>query len=262
MSGYLQRLAERAVGQSRPLRALAPQRLPGAEVSAQRDELPTPLSSLATQPQAMTHATAAPLPSKVPRQQVAARLDGDTDPAAQAAPRRTVAASTRQPGAQPYAAPFQAHHTAVRADGSGDSATSSRLPPEPLPLMAMQPLHRTMLTLAQPRPTAQNEGERLSGVDETQQDMPAVRTPTPLLPQAERHAPVPSPHLALRTGQEQAAARQPAGAAEEATEVHVTIGRIEVTAVHETPSQKPAARRRPAPLTLDEYIARRQEGRA
>jgi hypothetical protein len=43
--------------------------------------------------------------------------------------------------------------------------------------------------------------------------------------------------------------------------VHVTIGRIEVTAVQEAGGQKPAARRRPAPMSLDEYIARRQDGR-
>lgn len=48
--------------------------------------------------------------------------------------------------------------------------------------------------------------------------------------------------------------------AEETTEVHVTIGRIEVTAVHEPaqPSRPPPSK--PAPMTLDEYLARRQGG--
>lgn len=92
--------------------------------------------------------------------------------------------------------------------------------------------------------------------------MPAVRTPAPLLPRAERHADGPAPHLTLWPRQEQAAARQPAKAPEETTEVHVTIGRIEVTAVQEAEAQKPAPRRRPAPMSLDEYIARRQGGRA
>ena len=46
--------------------------------------------------------------------------------------------------------------------------------------------------------------------------------------------------------------------ASEATEVQVHIGRIEVTAVHETPPRKerPDARRKP--MTLDEYLARRE----
>jgi hypothetical protein len=54
--------------------------------------------------------------------------------------------------------------------------------------------------------------------------------------------------------------RGPASAsgAGEATEVHVTIGRIEVTAVHEAP---PSKRRTPPsakPMTLEEYLARRR----
>ncbi len=49
-----------------------------------------------------------------------------------------------------------------------------------------------------------------------------------------------------------------AGAIEETTEVHVSIGRIEVTAVHEPPAQKRPAPRRPAPMSLDEYVATRQ----
>jgi hypothetical protein len=50
------------------------------------------------------------------------------------------------------------------------------------------------------------------------------------------------------------------GAVEESTEVHVSIGRIEVTAVHEALPPKRAAQRRPAAMSLDEYLAKR-EGR-
>jgi hypothetical protein len=49
-----------------------------------------------------------------------------------------------------------------------------------------------------------------------------------------------------------------ASRAGESTEVHVTIGRIEVTAVHEAP---PSKRRTPPsakPMTLEEYLARRR----
>ena len=53
------------------------------------------------------------------------------------------------------------------------------------------------------------------------------------------------------------------GPADTTTEVHVSIGRIEVTAIHEpaAPAQRPAARRK-APVSLDEYLARRQGGRS
>jgi len=47
---------------------------------------------------------------------------------------------------------------------------------------------------------------------------------------------------------------------EETTEVHVSIGRIEVTAVHEAP---PAPQRQPPrtkPMSLEQYLARRRGG--
>jgi hypothetical protein len=56
--------------------------------------------------------------------------------------------------------------------------------------------------------------------------------------------------------------RGDAGMVEETTEVHVSIGRIEVTAIHEPPPPKPAAPRRNAPMSLDDYLARRQGGRS
>lgn len=45
---------------------------------------------------------------------------------------------------------------------------------------------------------------------------------------------------------------------EETTEVHVSIGRIEVTAVHEAPPSKRQAPATPKTMTLDEYLARRR----
>ncbi len=53
-----------------------------------------------------------------------------------------------------------------------------------------------------------------------------------------------------------------AGLVEETTEVHVSIGRIEVTAVHEPAPAKPAASRRNAPMSLDDYLAKRHGGRS
>lgn len=45
----------------------------------------------------------------------------------------------------------------------------------------------------------------------------------------------------------------------ENTEVHVHIGRIEVTAVHEAPREKPKRPPVRGPMTLDEYLTRRKE---
>lgn len=47
---------------------------------------------------------------------------------------------------------------------------------------------------------------------------------------------------------------------EDVTEVHVSIGRIEVTAVHESQPQKRQAPTQAKPLSLDEYLARRGRG--
>ena len=49
---------------------------------------------------------------------------------------------------------------------------------------------------------------------------------------------------------------------EETTEVHVSIGRIEVTAVHEAPQPKRAPARSQRALSLEEYLARRKAGRS
>lgn len=48
------------------------------------------------------------------------------------------------------------------------------------------------------------------------------------------------------------------GQVEETIEVHVSIGRIEVTAVHEAPPLKRQAPTTARPMSLDEYLARRQ----
>jgi len=46
----------------------------------------------------------------------------------------------------------------------------------------------------------------------------------------------------------------------ESTEVHVHIGRIEVTAVPESSPTRPARRPRREPMSLDDYLAQRQRG--
>lgn len=82
-------------------------------------------------------------------------------------------------------------------------------------------------------------------------------TPPSLLPlQNTTHPSALNSGAFARRGDPRGAARQ--SQVEETTEVHVSIGRIEVTAVHETPPPKRQAPVTAKPMTLDEYLARRQ----
>jgi hypothetical protein len=65
----------------------------------------------------------------------------------------------------------------------------------------------------------------------------------------------PDPPLAPEAGRHRAGA---SALVEETTEVHVSIGRIEVTALQEAPAPRKPARNNRAPLSLDDYLARRQ----
>ncbi|RFC36142.1 MAG: hypothetical protein DID92_2727743702 [Candidatus Nitrotoga sp. SPKER] len=83
--------------------------------------------------------------------------------------------------------------------------------------------------------------------------------PSPLLPL--KQAPRPSTlntNVAAQRGEHSGADRQ--SQVDEITEVHVSIGRIEVTAVHESPPPKRQAPAAAKPLSLDEYLARRGRG--
>jgi len=83
--------------------------------------------------------------------------------------------------------------------------------------------------------------------------------PLPLLPL--KNAARPSAlneSVAAQRGEHSGAGRQ--SQVDEITEVHVSIGRIEVTAVHESPPPKRQAPATAKPLSLDEYLARRGRG--
>ena len=110
-------------------------------------------------------------------------------------------------------------------------------------------------------PTANNEidARPLAPID--RRPRPAAgETPPPLLP-PQPGTPVLAVHpiaASLPTAPTVASR----AAREEATEVHVTIGRIEVTAVHEAPQQQRGPARRGKPKSLDEYLAGRHGRRA
>jgi hypothetical protein len=259
MSGYLQRLAERALGQSRPLRTLAPQRGSGEEAPVQVDEPSAPLPHSVARTQAMPAFVHVPHSNEEARQQPGLLQDSNTAPGEPPAVRRTATAD-KAPNVQSQTPSVSTEGIAIRADADG--TPSAPWPQEPLPLLALKPLHGTSQALAQLGPMAQQADATHAGVDTAPPDGPAVRMPSPQLPRTEHHTQVPSPNRALHPHPVQSSARRPTKASEETTEVHVTIGRIEVTAVQEAPMQKPSSRRRPAPMSLDEYIARRQGGRA
>jgi hypothetical protein len=88
---------------------------------------------------------------------------------------------------------------------------------------------------------------------------PLLETTAPATPGASTAAPVPTVtgHPLAGPGREEAGPVARGSTAAAPDEVHVHIGRIEVTAVREAP---PMTRRRPrgkAPMTLDEYLAKR-----
>lgn len=89
-------------------------------------------------------------------------------------------------------------------------------------------------------------------------DSAAEGLPAPLLPRQ---------RTAKATGTAPNASPEPRGSAgaarEESTEpneVHVHIGRIEVTAIQESPQPKSRRKHGQAPMTLDDYLAKRQRG--
>ena len=83
-------------------------------------------------------------------------------------------------------------------------------------------------------------------------------TPQPLLPlQNTAHPSALNSGAIAQRGKPRGSAWQ--SQVEETTEVHVSIGRIEVTAVHEAPPPKRQAPATAKPMTLDEYLARRQK---
>ncbi|MEQ1741300.1 MAG: hypothetical protein ABL869_02200 [Candidatus Nitrotoga sp.] len=88
---------------------------------------------------------------------------------------------------------------------------------------------------------------------------PDSNYPSPLLPlkNAARPAAL-NASAAAQRGELGGFSRQ--GHVDEITEVHVSIGRIEVTAVHESPPPKRQAPTPSKPLSLDEYLARRGRG--
>jgi hypothetical protein len=235
MSGLLHRLAARALGIASTVRPVA-----GAPTFPAQAEAPAP------------------------------RVAGDLD---QAEPRAAVeqpvlASRPASPAFAPDAVAEHAAPTVERLPPASDTATApparraelhgQHRPvgevPEVSSLGPAPPIERASEPDPLLAPRAVRRDTRRTGLPDP---APTPDAP-PLLPlqsRSEALQVVPLPGAPSRS-----AARAPLG--DETTEVHVSIGRIEVTAVHEAPQPKRAPARPRKPRSLDEYLAGRQERRS
>jgi hypothetical protein len=106
-----------------------------------------------------------------------------------------------------------------------------------------------------PLPRHQEDQTFRQGLENRELVPPLVVSPRTHAQASRRHVPV--------SGMENRARRKETTQRpnEEPTEVHVTIGRIEVTAVHAPPAPKREPEPKKKLMSLDEYLASRQKGR-
>jgi hypothetical protein len=258
MSGYLQRLAARALGVAKPVRTSAAMPFSGG----------VPLVDAAV----VVEAPAAEPADGVPRTADAPTIDA---PVATATPsgRRTASAqrtdeTDRQPtlaGREPPTPnrrqTMMARHGASSVDdgettAEAETAWCHDAPPRLMPAIAAEA--NAMAAVA----------DRLRSIPDTVDDqsrgteVPARIEPPRLMP---RQRPRPSqwvPPGSPRQAGIDIGVNKPAAMSEETVEVHVNIGRIEITAVPEAPAPKPAPRHRQQPMSLDEYVSRRRGSRS
>lgn len=253
MTGFLHRLAERAAGVAHPLRKAAPglyspPRLDEAQpmemaIDAVVDARPTrpPNGRAPTSQPGQTGAPAVSMTSAGRNQTLGQHVEDAVDHAVAARPPAGVVPAETSPRAQrpqtrmtDSPRPGQLH-----AAGKEDTASDARSRPD----------FRFESTADMPAELP--ESLLLASV--------AAARIEPLLPPVSPERGHPLPHTGANFASQMCAA---AGVVEETTEVHVSIGRIEVTAVHEPAPAKPAAPRRNAPMSLDDYLAKRHGGRS
>lgn len=246
MRGFLQRLAERATGVLHPVRAVSAAPFAPALFLADESQ------------QTSDHAVASD-----------AALEAHVYPAVAATPAAHQRDQTATPKFDPRPAPVVAdvdqtatpckmirRFTAASEPGkSADAGPAIEMPPPIMPLADGKARHRFIETDLGLGAQFRSPGE--TPVGQSTSPRPALDAMTrvePLLPLV-RDAGRPAP-----TGDHQG--RASFGMIEETTEVHVTIGRIEVTAIHEPAPSQPTAPRRKPPMSLDDYLTRRQGGRS
>ncbi|KQP12280.1 hypothetical protein [Pseudorhodoferax sp. Leaf267] len=249
MTGLLHRLAARATGTAWTVRTDA--RLPfGAAPAFEGDAMHEPAPAVwpgATARHAAPHTQAdagtgvAPWTTAPPGAAIAHTVLPDAPPGA--SPTRPAPDTTRPPQApDTLAAPALQRPHALHATGVQARATPG--------------------TPAAPAAPTTGASAPHAGAAPPGRRPPAREDPAPLLPRMADAAPRPpgAPAAPLPAP----APRGPGAAMPTApldTEVHIHIGRIDVTALHEAPAPKPRPRERTQPVSLDAYLARRGDPR-
>lgn len=253
MTGLLQRLASRATGQAWTLRSDA--RLPFATLAPLPEVEP---SAPAFSPAQASEPTATP-----------AITGQNSAQAPHATPQNTTSPQIPEPLATPvHTAPHRQSNLSATVQGQDAQRPAATSAPQDAPGGWLHP-HNSPHAATRVVPDVDTPPQTTRAAFSTQsstQPIPprllsarsaygmqamtaAVATPAHI-----RSNPQPSTTQRHRTHAQPAAPTQPA-------EVHVHIGRIEVTAVTEAPAPAPARARseRPQPMSLDAYLARRKE---
>ena len=256
MSGLFLRLAAQATGQ-RGTMLHSPARLPYQSLT----ERPQPTPEFATAPPSRADRQ----PSQVPTGQ--SQRVAPATPPTRHAPSGRLQEQAEKVTQEEWIAPLPRPGVTLRAKPAGLSgsapekhaeirdpaALSALLPPQspddlstPAPLDQV-PVELPLQPVAQPSVLSANGSEVGAVLERT---LDKLVLPLPLLPA--------SPPGAAPAPAASASASASALPARELDEVHIHIGRIEVTAIQESrPASKPS-RKGAAPLSLDDYLARRK----
>jgi hypothetical protein len=242
MSGLLLRLAARAIGTAPAVRPIVGWAAPAPQADPAALLLPSPPAMPSAGP---------PSPGEHSR--------------SRAAPPATVAAHLAAEAGETFAAPLR---RATRASHGADPSVID----VGLDAAAEATAPVATASVAAKRARAQSETASQALLEPAQAGDPqprdrgvafqpllpqrgvAVATPGRVHPVAAVRPVAPVPRLPGAGAQR---TRASAAAAEDVTEVHVTIGRIELTAVQEAPRARPAPARTRKPQSLEEYLARR-----
>lgn len=256
MSGLFLRLAAQATGQ-RGTMLHSPARLPYQSLT----ERPQPTPEFATAPPSRADRQ----PSQVPTDQ--SQRVAPATPPTRHAPSGRLQEQAEKVTQEEWIAPLPRPGVTLRAKPAGLSgsapekhaeirdpaALSALLPPQsPDDLSTPAPLDQVPVELPL-QPAAQPSlppatGSEVGAVPERTLDKLVL--PLPLLPASPPGA-APAPAASASASASALPAREP-------DEVHIHIGRIEVTAIQESrPASKPS-RKGAAPLSLDDYLARRK----
>ncbi|MHA7599835.1 hypothetical protein ACX12L_07820 [Alicycliphilus sp. T452] len=242
MNGLLQRLAARATGSAWTVRSDARLPFAGAPGTVQAQAV-EPSEPAAAPRQASEDRAAMPRQATPPAAEPAHEAGPPAALARQMAAEQDSATTAPRPEQKPAAAP-RAKADPAGPPGLGDMAHTTETVAAPTAARHVPPAHaQSPAAHADPAPLLP-AGKAPETAAAPHARAAAAHPGTPRAPHALPPPWLPSPA--------QAAPAEPA-------EVHVHIGRIEVTAIAQPQPPKHAARERAQPLSLEAYLARRKE---